>query len=479
MTNILKNKRIIVGITGSIAAYKIPYLVRDLVRNDAIVNVVLTPSAKEFVTPITLANLSRNPVVSDMFDIHAQKEGAWHIHLAHEADLMIIAPCSASTLSKLSSGLCDNSLTTIATALPRYIPLVVAPAMDSTMYESPATQRNIQILRNDGVIIIPPEEGELSSGLVGIGRLPEPNLLLQKIIDVLSESKSIGKKPDIKSFGTEIKENLTEELSDYELKLKQALEKNIPSLSDSVEKDKWSADLEFTNLKRHLSGDLNYMNLAGKKVLISAGPTIEKIDDVRFISNFSSGKMGYALAEQAKILGAEVLLISGPVNIQPPDNVNLVKVTSADEMYNRIMSNFKNFDIIIMSAAVADYAPIEKKPGKIKKRATGDKLILELQSTKDILSELGKNKVKGQFLVGFALESENEVQNGWLKMKEKNCDMMIVNPANIPESGFGSDDNTITVLRRDGKEISYQKLSKQMCSSEIFKNIIELIGNNQ
>ncbi|MCX7736410.1 MAG: bifunctional phosphopantothenoylcysteine decarboxylase/phosphopantothenate synthase [Candidatus Kapabacteria bacterium] len=480
MANILKNKRIIVGITGSIAAYKIPYLVRELVKNEAIVNVVLTPSAKNFVTEITLANLSRNPVICEMFDLNAQKGGAWHIHLAHEADLMIIAPCSASTLSKLASGLCDNSLTTIATALPLNVPLLVAPAMDSTMFESPATQRNINILKSDGVIIIPPEEGELSSGLVGIGRLPEPDILLEKIIDVLEKWNYTDKK----TFNEQKLEKATTETpnekdKNYEQRLKEALEKNIPSLADSVEKDKWSAELEFTNLKRKLSGDKNYMSLAGKKVLISAGPTIEKIDDVRYISNFSSGKMGYALAEVAKDLGAEVLLVSGPVNITAPENVNLIKVTSAQEMFETILSNFSNYDIIIMSAAVADYTPAEKTEGKIKKKATGDKLILELKSTNDILAEIGKNKTNSQFLVGFALESENEIQNGWIKMKEKNCDMMVVNSANVPDSGFGSDDNTITVLRKDGKEISYQKLPKKICSLEIFKNILELTGNNQ
>jgi len=478
MANILKNKRIIVGITGSIAAYKIPFLIRELVRLEAIVNVVLTPSAKEFVTPITLANLSRNPVICEMFDLNAQKGGAWHIHLAHECDLMIIAPCSASTLSKLASGFCDNSLTTLATALPRSVPLIVAPAMDSTMFVNPATQRNLNILRNDGIIIIPPVEGELSSGLVGIGRLPEPNILLQKIIEVLSGTHKFEEKTYLNTEFTESSD--TKELTtiNYEQKLKEALEKSIPSIADSVEKDKWNAELEFTKLKRAFSGDDYYNALAGKKVLISAGPTIEKIDDVRFISNFSSGKMGYSLAEEAKNLGADVLLISGPVSIPPPKNVNLIKVTTAQEMYDKIISNFSEYDIIIMAAAVADFTPSEKTEGKIKKKMTGDKLILELQSTKDILAEIGKNKKNNQFLVGFALESENEIQNGWIKMKEKNCDMMVVNSANVPDSGFGSDDNTITILRRDGKEISYQKLPKTLCSIEIFKNIIELIGNN-
>ncbi len=479
MANILKNKRIIVGITGSIAAYKIPYLVRDLVKNGAIVNVVLTPSAKEFVTEITLANLSRNPVICEMFDLNAQKGGAWHIHLAHEADLMIIAPCSASTLSKLASGLCDNSLTTIATALPRNVPLLVAPAMDSTMFENPATQRNINILRNDGVIIIPPEKGELSSGLFGIGRLPEPIILLQKIIDVFGENKTYQSKSDLKTGDITQSETPDEKSINFDLKIKEALEKNIPSLSDIVEKDKWNAEFEFTKLKQNFSGEKNYMSLAGKKVLISAGPTIEKIDDVRYISNFSSGKMGYALAEVAKSLGAEVTLVSGPVNLSAPEKVNLIKVNSAEDLYKTLLSNFNQYDIIIMSAAVADYTPVEKKGGKIKKKTTGDTLILELKSTNDILAEIGQKKSPTQFLVGFALESENEIQNGWIKMKEKNCDMMVVNSPNIPDSGFGSDDNTITILRRDGKEINYQKLPKLVCGIEIFKNIIDLIGNNQ
>lgn len=479
MANILKNKRIIVGITGSIAAYKIPFLIRELVKHEAIVNVVLTPSAKEFVTPITLANLSRNPVICEMFDLNAQKGGAWHIHLAHECDLMIIAPCSASTLSKLASGLCDNSLTTIATALPRNVPLIVAPAMDSTMFINPATQRNLSTLRNDGVIVIPPEEGDLSSGFIGIGRLPEPNILLQKIIDILSGNHKFEEKSFTKIDETENIETQDNINSNYEQKLKEAIEKSIPSIADSVEKDKWNTELEFTKLKRKISGDEYYNAFAGKKVLISAGPTIEKIDDVRFISNFSSGKMGYSLAEEAKNLGADVLLISGPVSIPTPEKVNLIKVSSAKEMYDNIIANFSQYDIIIMAAAVADYTPSEKIEGKIKKKRTGDKLILELQATRDILAEIGKNKSNNQFLVGFALESENEIQNGWLKMKEKNCDMMVVNSPNIPDSGFGSDDNTITILRRDGKEINYQKLPKQMCSVEIFKNIIELISNSE
>jgi phosphopantothenoylcysteine decarboxylase/phosphopantothenate--cysteine ligase len=454
----LENKRILLGVTGSIAAYKSPMLVRELIKQGARVNVIMTPSAREFVTQLTLSNLSRNPVVCEMFDETMQTSGAWHIKLVHDCDLMIIAPCSASTMGKIAHGICDNALVTLATALPEGVPLLVAPAMDSTMYAHFSTQANIGILRKNGIVIIPPDEGDLSSGLVGPGRLPDTDVLLAAIYTAL---------------GIEFRKMVAEAAGpeeDINIRIKEILSRPDKGLQEAIDEDKWNTELALTRLK----SDGGMLDMAGKKVLITAGPTIEKLDDVRYISNFSSGKMGFALAEVASALGAEVVLISGPVNLKCSGKIRRIDVESADEMYDAAVEDFPGMDIAIMAAAVADYTPINPVKGKIKKQDTGDRLLIELQTTNDILATLGSIKKEGQMVIGFALESENEIANGWKKLQNKNCDLIVVNSAGKAGTGFGSDDNEITILTRTGTEEYFQPMSKQLCALKIYEAIKKL-----
>ncbi len=417
--NIFENKRILVGITGSIAAYKGLFLVRELVKRSASVNVVLTPSATHFVTPLSVLNLSKNPAAIDMFDLENQSGGAWHIHIAQNCDLMIIAPCTASTIGKIANGICDNSLVTLATALPRHKPLLIAPAMDSTMWLNPATQKNIQILKEYGIVVIPPEQGELSSGLEGEGRLPETQSLLNYIEVYLHI---------------------------------------------------------FSNLGRALLGKFD--RIKGKKLLITAGPTYERLDDVRFIGNFSSGKMGFAIAEIAAMFDCEVTLVSGPTSLVPPSNVNFVSVESSREMYREVLNRFPENDITIMSAAVADFRPTASLHGKLKKESVGKHLKLELERTEDILSEIGKQKKSNQVLVGFALEETRySDQNALKKLNSKNCDILVLNFLDKPDSGFGSDLNTIVVYKRESESSliveSFAPMSKLRCGIEIIRSIVD------
>lgn len=452
---IFKDKNIIVGITGSISAYKSILLIRELVKNGANVYSVLTPSAKEFVTPITLANISRNPVICEMFDLEAQKGGAWHIHLVHNADAMIIAPCSANTLSKLANGICDNSLLTLAIALPRNIPLLVAPAMDSTMFLHPAIQRNIKILESYGLIVIPPEEGDLSSGFKGPGRLPEIEVLLKYIEESLLDKKN----KDNENKGTQ-------KLSENKNK---AIDYNPNSLDEILFKDKWASELEFTKLKNKFA-EQSCNKLRGKKILITAGPTYEKIDDVRFIGNFSSGKMGFALAQKAVELGAEVILITGPVKLDTPPGVRRIDVVSAEEMFEEVKKLIDYYDIAILSSAVSDFKPKNKTSGKIKKEDKQE-FVLELEKTPDILSYLGKNKKSNQIIVGFALEAEDKIENAKEKLFNKNCDLIIYNTLSEPNSAFNSDYNTITILTRNNESFPFPNMPKIECSKYIFETI--------
>ncbi len=468
----LKGKKILLGVTGSISAYKSALLVRELIKVGAEVRVVMTPSAKEFITPLTLSNLSRNPVIVDMFDKQYQTEGAWHIKLVHWCDLMIIAPCSAATIGKIANGICDTALTTLAIALPKDIPLLIAPAMDSTMLEHFSTKKNLDNLSENGIIIIPPEEGELSSGLIGPGRLPETNVLMEYIASAIDKSIKTKVSEIFKSTDIEF----TETDKPFEQKFEEILENTTSKLEDVILKDNISVEYELKELKLAEKRKEFESFYQGKKVMITAGPTYEKIDDVRFISNYSSGKMGYALARQAKLAGAEVVLISGPVEIAAPDGVKLIKVETADEMFDSAVEEFKDTDIAILAAAVADYTPINPVKGKIKKSETGERLILELQLTNDILATLADVKQENQILVGFALESINEVENGWKKLKEKNCDIMIVNSLNQPQSGFRSDYNTITILTRKGTEDYYPPMSKEDCAIEILNKISNFAG---
>lgn len=373
----LHGKHIVLGVTGSIAAYKAALLVRELVKAGAEVRVVMTPSSCEFVTPLTLATLSQADVVLDMFPADRSK-GTWHIHLGIWADLFLIAPASASTIAKLAHGMADNALTSLA--LAARCPLVVAPAMDTDMYVHVATQENIDILRRRGVGIIEPESGELASGLVGPGRLPD-----------------------------------------------------MPVLMAAVE--------SFFSTR---AGDL-----AGKRVLVTAGPTQEAIDPVRYIGNRSSGKMGFAVAAAAARRGAGVTLVAGPVTLETPDGVERIDVDSAEDMHAAVIARAGDQDICVLSAAVADFTPESPASEKIKKGPGDDGMQLVLRRTPDILRALGERK-GSMTLVGFALETENERANAERKLREKNADMIVLNNPRVEGAAFGSDTNVATLLFADG-----------------------------
>lgn len=480
MYEILKNKKILVGVTGSIAAYKSPLLVRELIKAGAEVKVIMTPSATQFVTPLILSNLSKNPVVVEMFDRFLSDQGAWHILLAHWCDLMIISPCSASTIGKLAHGICDTALVTVAIALQEGTPLLVAPAMDSTMWFHPTTQRNINTIADDGVKIIPPDDGELASGLSGAGRLPEIDVLVSEICDTLNDLSNIhlnskaysNSKMNISETNVELPE---EENKEYEQQLYEALEIPINTLEDAIEKDSWASELDMTVLKAKIDNNPELSGLLkDKKLLVTAGPTYEKIDDVRFIGNYSSGKMGFAIAATAKSMGADVTLVAGPVALETPEAVYRINVESAKQMRDAVMHEFTDADIIVMAAAVADFTPLNAVKGKIKKTEVNN-FTLNLTQTNDILKELGTKKRDNQKLVGFALESVNEIEYGRKKMAEKNCDMVVVNSANKPQSGFGGDNNTITILTKSGKEESFSTMSKELCSQIILQKIAEML----
>lgn len=452
MEKVLKNKKIVLGVTGSIAAYKSALLVRELIKSGADVQVVMTPAATKFITTTTLESLSRHPVVVEMFEDIKQTSGAWHVQLAQWADLMIIAPCSATTLSKVANGLSDTALVCVAMALPPEKPLLIAPAMDYDMWQHPATQNNVRILKSFGYTVIPPAEGELASGLIGPGRLPDIPVLMDyifKSFDALQNPSSINPKNESINLA----------------------EKPLETIDESLEKDKWNAELELEMLKKKIHSQ-TFDKLKGKKILITAGPTIEKIDSVRFISNFSSGKMGFSLAGFAAEIGAEVILISGPTQLEPPGNCNFISVQSADEMFQAVMQYFPNVDIAIFAAAVADFTPKIKFEHKMKKEEVGESVTIELVRTKDILAEAGKSKTH-QFIVGFSLETENLLENAKRKLQQKNCDLIVANLANAPDSGFGGDKNTITIIDKLGNETNFMPLPKLQAAKEILKAIAE------
>ena len=399
---VLQGKKILLGISGGIAAYKTAFLVRLLIKSGAEVKVVLTPDAKDFVTPLTLSTLSKNPVLSSF--IQNESTGVWnnHVELGLWADVMLIAPATANTLSKMAHGGCDNLL--LACYLSAKCPVYFAPAMDLDMYQHPAVKENIARLQSFGNILIPAEKGELASGLSGEGRMAEPENIL-------------------------------------------------------------------ICLEKHFDAKLP---LLGKKVMITAGPTYEALDPVRFIGNHSSGKMGFALADVAASLGAEVLLISGPSSLKTLNKkVEILHVTSADDMHKACVTNYENQNIVFAAAAVADYKPALIADHKIKKNDA--EFALQLVKTVDILSNLGSNK-KDQFLVGFALETQNELENAKSKLVKKNLDMIVLNSLNDAGAGFGGNENKVTLIFKDHQIFPMTLKSKNEVAQDIFKHIIEKIN---
>lgn len=398
---ILQGKHIVLGITGSIAAYKSCILIRGLIKAGAEVQVIITPAGKEFITPLTLSTLTSRPVISDFFD---RRDGSWHSHvdLGLWADAMIIAPATASSIGKMANGIADNML--ITTYLSMKAPVFVAPAMDLDMYRHPTTQENLARLRKNGVNIIEASEGELASHLIGKGRMEEPENIIQYISD-------------------------------------------------------W-----FYNNENGISNFLE-----GKTVLITAGPTYEKIDPVRFIGNYSSGKMGYALAEECAMRGAKVILVSGPVNLTPiHNNIKLIQVESAAEMLEACKKVFTQSDIAIFCAAVADFTP-EYKEGQKIKREKGEQL-LRLIPTKDIAAVLGKMKNKKQKTIGFALETNHEIENANEKLHKKNLDFIVLNSLQNPGAGFQYDTNQISIITQN-ERIDFPLKTKK----EVAKDIIQIL----
>lgn len=395
----LKGKHIILGISGGIAAYKSVYLLRLLIKSGAEVQVVITPAGKEFITPVTLSALSGKPVISDFFTANT---GEWHSHvdLGLWADAMIIAPATASTIAKMANGVADNML--ITTYLSAKTQVFVAPAMDLDMFAHPTTQRNIELLKSYGNIIIEPTSGELASHLVGKGRMAEPESIVAQLGNFFGKSQ----------------------------------------------------------------------DLIGKNILITAGPTYEKIDPVRFIGNYSSGKMGYAIAEEAAKRGANVNLVSGPVAIKAKHpNITVYDVESAQDMYNRCVNIFPNSDIAIMCAAVADYAPAHQAENKIK-REQDEIPTIKLIKNPDIAASLGQLKKSNQKLIGFALETNNEELNAQDKLKRKNLDAIVLNSLQDKGAGFGTDTNKISIFFANGNRLDYPMKSKAEVATDIIDAIL-------
>lgn len=400
----LSGNKIVLGITGSIAAYKACYIIRGLIKQGAEVQVVITPSGKEFITPVTLSALTHKPVISDFF---AQRDGTWHSHvdLGLWADAMLIAPCTASTLGKLAHGIADNMLVT--TYMSMKAPVFIAPAMDLDMYAHAATQENLKKLSAAGNHIIEPQSGFLASGLDGKGRMEEPD----KIVRMISE------------------------WFDNETSLRQ---------------------------------------LTGRHIMITAGPTYEKIDPVRFIGNYSSGKMGFAIAEECLRRGANVTLIAGPVNLSCSEGIRRIDVESCEEMYEAALKVFPNTDAAILAAAVADFKPEQQCDRKIK-HDKGN-MTLHLKTTTDIAASLGKLKTERQCLIAFALETDNEEQNAMYKLKSKNADFIVLNSMRNKGTCFQSDNNQITIIGSDSKK-QFPIKSKIEAAGDIVDEMVEVISH--
>lgn len=393
----LAGRQVILGVCGSIAAYKSVLLLRLLQQEGADVHVALTPDAERFVGRLTLASLSQNPVFDNLWD--TTHSWSRHVHLARQAQLLIVAPTTANTLAKLAHGLCDNAVT--ALALSATCPLLVCPAMDHEMYEHPATQANIAVLRERGCHILEPHTGYLASGLQGSGRLAEPEDILKQAILLL------GHKP-----------------------------------------------------------------LAGKHILLTAGPTQEHLDPVRYISNHSTGKMGIAVAQAAYNMGATVTLVAGPLQVPVPASIEHIQVKTAQQMLEAVQKASSQADACILTAAVSDYAPTHAAPEKIKKK--GEAITLELSKTPDILAWLGQNKRPDQLLVGFALETGDGLDYAREKLKRKNCDMVVMNTLQDPGAGFGHDTNVITIIDKNGLEVRYPQKSKQELAYDILNHLLSI-----
>jgi phosphopantothenoylcysteine decarboxylase/phosphopantothenate--cysteine ligase len=481
----LQHTTIILGVSGSIAAYKSPMLVRSLVKQGADVHAVITPSATEFVTPLVLANLSRHAVAVNMFDENVQRGGSWHIELARKATAMVIAPASAKTIAALAHGITDTTVSCVALALPEHTPLFIAPAMDTEMWDHPVTQHNLSILKERGVHVIPPVPGELASGSVGMGRMEEPEVIATTVASALANIASVVRagtvasevEPQAVRFGDDLKQMKSVEVTDVQIQA--AAETTSSPLQEAIDSDAWNAELMFTRLKNeergasiHMSDTGTLKPLRGKMVLVTAGPTRERIDDVRFLSNYSTGTMGYAIAEEAAALGAKVVLVSGPVSLPTPAGVSRIDVESASEMLQAVTRYMSEYHIAILAAAVADFAPAQRIEGKIKKDATAPQPALELARTPDVLATLGAAKKDNQILVGFALESENEIDNGNKKLKAKNCDMIVVNSSSPQNPAMGSQTNQVTLLKRgDAAPVFVPRISKRDCARIILASL--------
>lgn len=444
----LSGKHIVLGITGSIAAYKSCLIIRALVKRGAEVQVVITPAGKEFITPITLSALSRHPVISDFF---SQRDGTWHSHvdLGLWADAMLIAPCTASSLGKMAHGVADNMLVT--TYLSMKAPVFIAPAMDLDMYQHPSTQANINTLKGYGNRFVEPTSGFLASGLEGKGRMQEPDLIVEEMerffANPLNETTQKGAQNQ--------EETTQEDILDQEETTQKGPQDQEKMTQEAAQKEKM-------------------LPLAGKRILITAGPTYERIDPVRFIGNFSSGKMGFSIAEECRRRGAEVTLVAGPTALQCDAAIRRVNVESAQEMYEACLPVFDTADAAILSAAVADFTPEQKAESKIKREA--DDLVLRLRPTHDIAKTLGQRKRPGQRLVCFALETNDEEANARGKLERKNADFVVLNSTRIPGTTFNADDNQIAVVTRDGVR-SYPKKSKQEVASDIIDVLQGLLAD--
>ena len=393
------------GITGSIAAYKACYLIRNFIKRGAEVQVVITPAGKEFITPVTLSALTHKPVVSEFF---SQRDGSWHSHvdLGLWADAMVVAPCTASSMAKMANGVADNML--ITTYLSMKAPVFIAPAMDLDMYKHPSTQHNMQLLKSYGNHIIEPQSGFLASGLEGKGRMEEPDAIADAIDSFFDEQEGYSK-------GS---------------------------------------------------------SLQGKHILVTAGPTYERIDPVRFIGNFSSGKMGFALAEECLKRGAQVTLVTGPVSLECSQGIKRIDVESCDQMYKAVTEAFDGQDAAILSAAVADFRPEHVADHKVKRE--GDGMAIRLKPTQDIAAELGRRKKEGQRLVAFALETDHEEDNARGKLKRKNADFIVLNSTRVKGTTFGTDDNQIMIINAQGAK-KFDKKPKVEVAKDIINELESIL----